>query len=270
MAVEYIFPEGSRYGQWISCDSYKSFNYTAKLTQGAFFNNTGNAIYVSSIVLPLGSGSGRWTDENGSTINVGTAKNISGVYVKINGKSSTTNTVANNVTSGCSETLFTLYKFQFTTPVKLENQSYTQIIVNVPNNVPKSSLLASRPSNNRNIRTAYGYIEYTAESPSDKFTVKFYSGYATSNIPLPGEAQSVQVPSGQSATPPTFTRNGYTFAGWLGNYKNVTKDEDVYATWEAVQAPSPSPIWIRQNGRWVKKTDIYKYSKSTKTWSKIE
>jgi uncharacterized repeat protein (TIGR02543 family) len=37
---------------------------------------------------------------------------------------------------------------------------------------------------------------------------------------------------GQSATPPTPpTRNGYTFAGWIGNYQNVTGDATIYASY---------------------------------------
>ena len=37
---------------------------------------------------------------------------------------------------------------------------------------------------------------------------------------------------GQSATPPTAPeREGYTFAGWIGNYQNVTGDATIYASY---------------------------------------
>lgn len=39
--------------------------------------------------------------------------------------------------------------------------------------------------------------------------------------------------------------NGYTFTGWLGNYKNVTGDRTITALWGF------TPVWIRKNGQWV-------------------
>lgn len=39
--------------------------------------------------------------------------------------------------------------------------------------------------------------------------------------------------------------NGYTFTGWLGNYRNVTGDRTITALWGF------TPVWIRKNGQWV-------------------
>lgn len=44
------------------------------------------------------------------------------------------------------------------------------------------------------------------------------------------ETQSLAL--GESAYPPIVVRDGYTFAGWIGNYTNVTSSCTVFAQWE--------------------------------------
>lgn len=36
---------------------------------------------------------------------------------------------------------------------------------------------------------------------------------------------------GNSTPPPTPTKTGYTFAGWIGNYTDIKQDENVVASW---------------------------------------
>ena len=279
MGTQYknIYKFGSTAGPWIYFPKYSELNYTNDLP-GQAFKYEGDTMHVSGVTLPLGSGYGTYGKGTSYSAYVKKSNPLT-ISAKITVTSGTTSswvkslntvTVNNEVYSGCSETLFVLYTFTFLNPIEIRSGASVKVTLTIGDKDGREGILVARPSNKKDSLQAYGSFEYTSESLPDTYTVNFYSGYSTSDIPLPGEVTRIEVPSGQSATPPTLSRDGYEFAGWLGNYTNVTQNENVYATWEAVQPPVPSPIWVRENGKWVRKTDIYKYSQSTKTWSKIE
>lgn len=49
---------------------------------------------------------------------------------------------------------------------------------------------------------------------------------------------------GNSTPPPTPTKTGYTFAGWIGNYTDIKQDENVVASW----TPNRYTIVYEPNG----------------------
>ena len=81
---------------------------------------------------------------------------------------------------------------------------------------------------------------FYAQYSTKQFTVEFQDGWS-------GKVLKAQVvAAGENATPPSNpTRLGYTFTGWLGNYKNVRSDSVVKACWGS------SPVWVRKNNEWV-------------------
>ena len=74
---------------------------------------------------------------------------------------------------------------------------------------------------NKSLVTCYLYAQWTPINCK----VTFVDGLGTT-------LKTQSVPYGSDATPPPNpTRTGYTFAGWNGNYKNVTSDRTITATW---------------------------------------
>lgn len=81
---------------------------------------------------------------------------------------------------------------------------------------------------------------------TNSYTVIFTDGFGIHS------SNPQVVPYGGSATPPTdeyvqqnWAKPGYTFSGWLGNYRFVTKDSTIVAMWGF------TPIWILKGGKWV-------------------
>lgn len=239
-----------------------------------FKNKSGRDLTVKSITLVLGTGNGYFKNSNQSANGNGgqiyTAVKLNGVvsnylYVKnvVNSISNSNGTIYYP-----SDNNLQYHTFTFSNSVTLKNGQTYEIRLDYLK--PGKTVLVMKTYYQRGYPSTGSYMS-VEPAQGTAYTVKFYSGYASGSTELPGELlKTDSVSAGGSSQPPEVTRDGYTFAGWLGNYKNVTKDEDVYATWEAAQSPAPSPIWIRQNGKWVRKTNINRYSKSTKTWSKIE
>lgn len=90
---------------------------------------------------------------------------------------------------------------------------------------------------------------YTANSPATLYAVygtlqhivKWSVGYGTNPI-----IKTETVNHGASATPPKDpTRDGYAFAGWLGEYKSVKTDRTILALWAS------TPIWIWNGETWI-------------------
>ena len=81
------------------------------------------------------------------------------------------------------------------------------------------------------------------DTTTQTFTVTFdLNGGTTSG----GGALSQVVPYGGSATPPNDPKkSGRRFAGWLGDYTNVTSDRTIRALWDA------SPLWIFTGIKWI-------------------
>lgn len=91
---------------------------------------------------------------------------------------------------------------------------------------------------------------YTTDSPItlyaiydiNRYTVIFTDGYSGAVL-----KQYDNVPQGTGVTPPPDpVREGFTFSGWLGNYSCIMSNTTIEAFWGF------TPIWIRQNGVWVK------------------
>lgn len=73
------------------------------------------------------------------------------------------------------------------------------------------------------------------------FTVKWSKGYGTNPI-----IKTEEVAYGKSATPPADpVRDGYTFGGWLGEYKCIKGDRTIIALWTS------TPIWIYNGTTWI-------------------
>lgn len=73
------------------------------------------------------------------------------------------------------------------------------------------------------------------------YTVKWSKGYGSSPI-----MKTEEVAYGKSATPPADpVREGYTFGGWLGEYKSVKSDRTIVALW------GNTPIWIYNGTTWI-------------------
>ena len=85
------------------------------------------------------------------------------------------------------------------------------------------------------------YAVYTV----NKYTVTFDLNGGTSSG---GGALVQQVEHGHDAVPPNNpTKQGKTFSGWFGNYKNVTSNRKIKAMWGG------TPIWIMSSDHtWVK------------------
>lgn len=239
-----------------------------------FKNNSGRDLTVKSITLVLGTGNGYFRKSgqsaNGDGSSIYTAVKLNGVvssYVFVKN-------VVNSISSSDgsiyypSDNNLQYYTFTFNTSVILKNGQTYEIRLDYLK--PSDTVLIMKTYCQRGFPSTGSYMS-VEPAQGTVYTVRFYSGYVSGSTGLPGELLKTDTVSpGASSSPPEITRTGYVLEGWLGNYKNVTKDEDVYAVWEAVQSPTPSPIWVRQNGQWVRKTNINRYSKSTKTWSKIE
>lgn len=92
-------------------------------------------------------------------------------------------------------------------------------------------------------RTGYDFDgwsgSYTNVTSNRTITAQWSRSYYTVTFDLDGGtrtgggALSQSVVHGGSATPPTCSRSGYTFAGWNGSYTNVTSDRTITARWTA-------------------------------------
>lgn len=113
-------------------------------------------------------------------------------------------------------------------PISTTNQFNTTASGSGQTYISKGSITITQPTS---LYAIYG---------STSYNVKFEDGYSGAVL------KSQTVSYGGSATPPPSpTRAGYTFSGWLGNYTNVKRNETVKAIW------GQSPIWYRKGGRWV-------------------
>ena len=80
---------------------------------------------------------------------------------------------------------------------------------------------------------------------TNSYTVTFVDSHTGTEVVL--KTQTVN--AGGSATPPADpVWQGHSFAGWLGEYKNVNSNQKVVAMWDN------STIWIRKSGVWIKYT----------------
>lgn len=131
----------------------------------------------------------------------------------------------------------------------------------VTEDVPEGEDMADVPSSSR---TFIGYattssgskaydpgFSYTANEPKTlyavfqikQYTVKFTDGYSNPEVVLKTQV----VNHGSDATPPANpTRSGFTFSGWIGNYRNVMIDTTVKACWGFC------PIWVKTPTGWRK------------------
>lgn len=91
--------------------------------------------------------------------------------------------------------------------------------------------------------------KYTKDEPTTlyavygtkTFTVKWSVGYGSNPI-----IKTETINYGAAATPPADpVRDGYTFAGWLGQYKSVKTDRTIIALWAS------TPIWIWNGKTWI-------------------
>lgn len=86
-----------------------------------------------------------------------------------------------------------------------------------------------------NVLTLYAIFDVTS------FTVNWSVGYGDNPI-----IKTETVPYGGSGTPPADpVRDGYTFSGWIGEYKNVKSDRLILALWAS------TPIWIWNGISWI-------------------
>lgn len=98
-------------------------------------------------------------------------------------------------------------------------------------------------------RGSGGVLYAIWKRPDVKVTFEYTGGYDGSNSKGP---KTVTVRYGGSATPPSgmhwVAKPGekrYSFAGWIGKYRNVTYDTTVRASWEY------SPVYIWTGDQWI-------------------
>lgn len=93
------------------------------------------------------------------------------------------------------------------------------------------------------VRAAQAAVEYDSNGNTYDIDAEYDNGAAESATKhlvtfynYNGDILKVaEVKDGKNAVPPSDPkREGYTFKGWEGNYTNVTKNESVFATYEAV------------------------------------
>ena len=101
-----------------------------------------------------------------------------------------------------------------------------------------STTSASISTSLANIATLSGTISHSVNvniPALPTYTVTFVDS-------LDGQVKKVEyVIYGGNATPPEYSKEGYAFAGWSGDYTNVTSDRTIIATWNT------SKIWNNIN-----------------------
>ena len=107
-------------------------------------------------------------------------------------------------------------------------------------------------SANRNSTTSEYPVgsQYTGNEPTTlyaiyqakTYTVRFTDGYSGAVL-----LQYNNVAHGSSVDPPPDPeRDGYTFAGWLGDYDYIVADTEIKAFWGF------TPVWVMTTSGWVK------------------
>ena len=107
-------------------------------------------------------------------------------------------------------------------------------------------------SANRNSTTSEYPVgsQYTVNEPAtlyaiyqaQTYTVRFTDGYSGAVL-----LQYNNVAHGSSVDPPPDPeRDGYTFAGWLGDYDYIVADTEIKAFWGF------TPVWVMTTSGWVK------------------
>lgn len=133
---------------------------------------------------------------------------------------------------------YTVKRYAFYIPASSGDDEPTNLIKNYRQDNKVSGIVREFDSVITNVTQPITlYAQYSIKN----FTVTFTDGYSGKIL----KTQTVN--AGQDATPPPNpTRRGYTFKGWLGNYKHVLSDSTVSAYWGF------TPVWIRVKGEWIK------------------
>lgn len=201
---------------YFAIDSVEHDDYNfAKYT-----NTSGGTKRLTSLTLYLGTGNGTYTA--GQTVTGNGGRIPLRIYCNRIGSSTYSDanitTVMGVASGGWPTGTYGTYKFSFQNPVTVSAGGTVQFWWEFRGSTSRSLALC--------LDADRGYV--TESEPNYTVTFDLAGGTRTG-----GGALVQSVPPGGSATPPTCSRSGYTFAGWNGSYTNVTSNRTITAKWTA-------------------------------------
>lgn len=193
---------------------YDDYNF------GKYTNTSGGTKRLTSLTLYLGTGNGTYTA--GQTVTGNGGRIPLRIYCNRIGSSTYSDanitTVMGVASGGWPTGTYGTYKFSFQNPVTVSAGGTVQFWWEFRGSTSRSLALC--------LDADRGYV--TESEPNYTVTFDLAGGTRTG-----GGALVQSVPPGGSATPPTCSRSGYTFAGWNGSYTNVTSNRTITAKWTA-------------------------------------